>query len=147
MVLHHPLGENRAAAADDSRDALGGQRNVLDQHARVDGHVIHALLGLLFDHLQHHPDVEVFHAAHARQSFIDRHRPDRHRRVLDDGFANPRNIAAGGQIHHRVGAVLHGSSEAFRARSSMSEVVEELPILALILQQDATPMHIGSRLV
>ena len=29
----------------------------------------------------------------------------------------------------------------------MSEVVEEFPILALILQQDATPMHIGSRLV
>ena len=31
--------------------------------------------------------------------------------------------------------------------SSMLEVVAELPILALILQQDATPMHIGSRLV
>ena len=29
----------------------------------------------------------------------------------------------------------------------MSEVVEELPILALILHSDSTPMHIGSRLV
>ena len=29
----------------------------------------------------------------------------------------------------------------------MSEVVEEFPIFALILQQEATPMHIGSRLV
>ena len=54
VVLHHPLGQNGAAAAHDAGDALGGQRNVLHQHAGVDGHVVHALLGLLFDHFQHH---------------------------------------------------------------------------------------------
>ena len=54
-----------------------GQRNVLHQHAGVDGHVIHALLGLLLDHFQHHVDVQVFHAAHARQRFVDRHGADR----------------------------------------------------------------------
>ena len=47
---------------------LGGQRNVLHQHAGVDGHVIHALLGLLFDDFEHHLAVEVFHAAHARSA-------------------------------------------------------------------------------
>ncbi len=80
VILHHPLGQNRAAAADDAGDALGGQRNVLHQHAGVDGHVIHALLGLLLDHFQHHVDVQIFHAAHARQRFIDRHGADRHGR-------------------------------------------------------------------
>ncbi len=74
VILHHPLGQNRAAAADDAGDALGGERNVLHQHAGVDGHVIHALLGLLLDHFQHHVDVQVFHAANAPQRFIDRHR-------------------------------------------------------------------------
>ena len=53
VVLHHPLGQDRAAAADDAGDALRGQRDVLDQHAGVDGHVIHALLGLLLDHFEH----------------------------------------------------------------------------------------------
>jgi hypothetical protein len=43
----------------------------------MDGHIIHALLGLLFDHFEHHFDVEIFHSAHARQSFIQRHGPDR----------------------------------------------------------------------
>ena len=54
VILDHPFGQDRAAAADDAGDALGGERNVLHQHAGVDGHVIHALLGLLFDHFQHH---------------------------------------------------------------------------------------------
>ena len=54
VVLHHPLGQDGAAAADDAGDALGGERDVLHQHAGVDGHVVHALLGLLLDHFQHH---------------------------------------------------------------------------------------------
>jgi len=32
----------------------------LHQHAGVDGHVVHALLGLLFDDFEHHLLVEVF---------------------------------------------------------------------------------------
>ena len=56
VVLHHPLGQDRAAAADDSGDAPRGQRDVLHQHAGVNGHVVHALLGLLLDHFEHHVD-------------------------------------------------------------------------------------------
>ena len=107
VVLHHPFGQNRAAAADDAGDALRGQRDVLHQHAGMDGHVIHALLGLLFDHFEHHVDVQIFHAAHARERFVDRHGADGHGRVGDDGFADARDVAAGGEIHHGVGAVLH----------------------------------------
>ena len=81
MVLHHPFGENRAAAADDAGDAPGGQRDVLHQHAGVDGHVIDALLGLLLDHFEHHVDIQILDAPHARERFIDRHGPDGHGRM------------------------------------------------------------------
>ncbi len=107
VILHHPLGQNRAAAAHDAGNALRRQRHVLHQHAGVDRHVIHALLGLLFDHFQHHVDVEIFHAPHARERFIDRHRADRHGRMRDDGLADLRDIAAGRKIHHGIGAELH----------------------------------------
>ena len=111
VVLHHPLGQDGAAAADDAGDAPGGERNVLHQHAGVDGHVVHALLGLLFDHLQHHPRAEVLHAPHARERFVDRHRADGHGRSGDDGLADGRNIAAGREVHHRIGAVFHRVSQ------------------------------------
>ena len=61
-------GQDRAAAADDAGDALGGQRQVLHQHAGVDGHVVDALLGLLLDHVEHHVCVQVFDALHARDA-------------------------------------------------------------------------------
>ena len=86
---------------------LGDQRQILDQHAGVDGHVVHALLGLLFDHFEHDVDVEVFDALHARDRLVNRHGADGHRRVPQNGFANFVNAAAGGEVHHRVGAVMH----------------------------------------
>ena len=81
MILHHPFSQDRSAAADDSRHAAGGQRNVLDQYSGVDGHVIDALLGLLLDHFQHDVDVQILHAPHAREGFVDRHGADRHGRI------------------------------------------------------------------
>ena len=53
VVVGHPLGEDGAAAADDAGDALGDQRQILDQHAGVDRHVVDALRGLLFDDFEH----------------------------------------------------------------------------------------------
>ena len=51
-VGHHPLGDQRAAAADDAGDAARRQLQVLEQHAAVDGHVVDPLLGLMLDHVQ-----------------------------------------------------------------------------------------------
>ena len=51
-VGHHPLGDERPAAADDARHPAHGQVEVLDHHAAVDGHVVHALLGLVLDHVE-----------------------------------------------------------------------------------------------
>ncbi len=111
VILHHPFGKNRAAAAHDPGDTLAGQRHVLHQHAGVNGHVIDTLLGLFFDHFEHDLNVQIFHAANAVQRFIDGHGANGHRRSVDDGFADARNIAAGGKIHHRIRAILHGICE------------------------------------
>ena len=107
MILDHPLGQDRAPAAHDSGDAFRRQRHVLHQHARVDRHVIDALLGLLLNHFQHHIDVEVFHATHAREGFVDGHGADGHRRIRDDRLADFGDVAARGKIHHGVCAELH----------------------------------------
>ena len=73
----------------------------------MDRHVIDALLGLLLDDFEHHLPAQVFDAAHAGERFIDRHGADGHGRGVDDRLADGRDIAAGGEIHDRVGAVLH----------------------------------------
>ena len=53
-MLHHPAGHERAAAAHDAGDALRRQRQVLQQDAGVDRHVVDALLGLVLDHVEQH---------------------------------------------------------------------------------------------
>src|SRR5215471_3905673 len=53
MILDHPFRENGAAAAYDSSYAACCQRNVLDQNARVNSHVVYALLCLLLDYFEH----------------------------------------------------------------------------------------------
>jgi hypothetical protein len=68
--------------------------------------VVHALLRLLLDYLEIHIDVQILQPLHPGQRLIDRHRPDRHRRVPQDGVPDLRNLAARRKIHHRVGPVL-----------------------------------------
>jgi hypothetical protein len=114
VVLHHPLGQNGAAAAHDAGDALRRERNILHQHAGVNGHIVHALLGLLFDDFEHDVAGQIFHAPHARERFIDGHGADGYGRIGDDGSANGGNVAAGGEIHHGIGAVLHRVAEFFQ---------------------------------
>ena len=74
----------------------------------MDGHVIHALLRLLFDHFEHDAGGEIFDALDARDRFINRNGADGDGRVADDGFANGVDIAAGREVHDRVGAVVNG---------------------------------------
>ena len=52
-VGHHPLGDQRAAAADDAGDAVASSAcRYSQQDAGVDGHVVDALLGLVLDHVE-----------------------------------------------------------------------------------------------
>ena len=113
FVEAHPLRQQRAAAADDSGDAVAHQRQKFAQHAGVNRHVVHALLGLLFDHFEHQLDGQILGAPHAREGFVNRHGADGHGRRVDDGFADHGNVAAGGKVHHRVRAVVHGAVQLF----------------------------------
>ncbi len=109
VMVGHPLRQNRSAAADDSRDALGHHRNILHQQSRMNCEVVDALLGLLFDYFQVDVDVQVFELLHAIQRLINRHRPDRHGRIPQDRFANGVNVAAGRKIHHSIRPIVDGS--------------------------------------
>ena len=88
-------------------------RQKLAQHAGVDGHVVHALLGLLLDDFEHQLGGEILGALDAREGLVDGHGADGHGRGFDDGLANRGNIAAGGEVHHGVGAVVHGAVQLF----------------------------------
>ena len=101
----HPLGEQRAAARDDAGDAVPDQRQVLAQHAGVDREVVDALLRLALDLLQDDVVAEILDAA-ADDHAVDRHRADRHRRVVDDRLPARGEVAAGREVHQRVGAVV-----------------------------------------
>jgi hypothetical protein len=105
VMREAPFGEDRAAAADDAGDALGGQRNMREPHAGMDREIIHALLALLDQRVAIDLPGEVFgDAADFLQRLIDRHRADGHRRIADDPFADGVDVAAGRKVHHRVGA-------------------------------------------
>jgi hypothetical protein len=98
VVRQTPLGQDRAAAADDAGHALGGQRHVAQQHAGVDGEVIDALLGLFDQGVAEDLPGQVFGlAVDLFQRLVDRHRADRHRRVAHDPLARLVDVLAGGR--------------------------------------------------
>ena len=105
VVRQAPLGHDRTAAADDAGHAVGGHRDVAQQHAGVDGEVIDALLGLLDQRVAEDFPGQVFGlAVNLFQRLIDRHRADRYGRVADDPLARFVDVVAGGQVHHRIAA-------------------------------------------
>src|SRR6202042_2088768 len=63
------------------------------------------------NHLQHHVDVQIFHAADAAEGFVDRDSSDRNRRFSYDCLTYARNVAAGGEVHQRVSAIFDGVVE------------------------------------
>ena len=104
-----PLGHDGAAAADDAGDSLGGQRNIGQAHASVDGEIIHPLLGLLDQRVaEDFPGQLLGNAFHLFQRLIDRHGADGHGAVAQNPFAGVVNIAAGRQVHDGVGAMADG---------------------------------------
>ena len=113
-VGHHPAGDERAAAADDPRDPLRGEAEVLLEQPGVDGHVVDPLLGLLLAHVDEVLGAHVLNvAAEFFEHLIDRHRPDRHRRGVDDRLTDAVDVLARRQVHDGVGAVVDGEMELF----------------------------------
>ena len=105
MMRQAPLGHDRAAARDDAGDAVGGEVDVGEPHAGVDGEIIDALLALLDQRVLVALPVELDRiAVDLLQRLIDRHGADRHRRIAQDPFAGVVDVAPGGEVHHGVGA-------------------------------------------
>ena len=105
MPRQAPLGHDRAAARDDAGDAVGGERHVSEPHAGVDGEIVDALFALLDQRVLVTFPVELDRiAVDLLQRLIDRHGADRHRRIAQDPFARVVDVAAGREVHHRVGA-------------------------------------------
>ena len=74
-------------------------------HTRVDGEVVHALLGLFDQRVAEDFPGQVFgHAAHLLERLVDGHRANRHGRVAHDPVACGVDVLAGREIHHVVGA-------------------------------------------
>ena len=112
MMLQTPFGHDRSAPRDDARHAVGGQRHEPQQHAGVDGHVVHALLAL-FDHgvAEQLPAEFGGVVLHLFKRLVHRDRADRHGGVPEDPFAGGVDVVAGGKIHHSVGSPLGGPCE------------------------------------
>src|SRR5262249_38353616 len=100
-----PLGHDRTAARNDTGNAVGGEMDVAEPHAGVDGEVIYALFALLNQRVAINLPVELHRVAvDFLKRLVDRHGADRDRRVADYPFARVVDVAAGRQVHHGVGA-------------------------------------------
>ena len=117
LVLDHPLRHDRPAARDDARDAVLHERQVLDEHAGVDREVVDALLGLVLEHVDEVVGADVRHVLALLEHLVDRARcRSGTGELCDDLAADAVDVAAGREVHHRVGAVLEGDARACGAR-------------------------------
>ena len=105
MMRQAPLGHDGAAARDDARHPPGGERHVAQQHAGVNGEVVHALLGLLDERVAVHlPGQLLGLAVHLLERLVDRHGAERRRRIAQDPLARLVDVLARREVHDRVGA-------------------------------------------
>ena len=95
VMRQAPLRHDRAAARDDAGDAVGGEVDVGQPHAGVDGEIVDALFALLDQRVPVELPGQLDRIAVALlQRLIDRHGADRDRRVAQDPFAGGVDVAA-----------------------------------------------------
>ena len=88
---------------------LRGERNEAQQHAGVNGEIIHALLGLFDERVAvNFPGEFLGLAADFFERLINRHGADGHGRIAQNPFARGVNVFAGGEIHDGVRAPFGG---------------------------------------
>ena len=96
VVGQTPLGHDRATSRDDAGQTGGGQRHIAQQHPGMNGKIIHTLLGLFNQRVTIDFPAQLFgFPADLFQGLIDRHGPDRNRRITQDPLACFMNIGAG----------------------------------------------------
>ena len=105
MVRQTPFGHDRAAARDDAGQTLRGHRDVAQQYAGVNGEVVDSLFGLFQQGIaEDFPGEVLGDAVDLLQCLVNRHSADGDRTVTQDPLAGFVDIAAGREIHHRIGA-------------------------------------------
>ncbi len=108
LVGEHPLGDQGAPSRDDPGHPVGGQGDVVAEDPGVEGHVVDPLLGLVLDHVEQPLLAQVLDLLDLLDRLVHRDRADRDRAGGDDRAADRVDVAAGGQVHHGVGAELDG---------------------------------------
>ena len=105
MMRQAPLRHDRAAARHDAGDAVGGEVDVGQAHAGVDGEIVDALFALLDQRVLVELPGQFDRIAFALfQCLVDRHGADRDRRVSKNPFPRGVDVAPGREVHHGVGA-------------------------------------------
>ena len=114
VMRETPFGHDAAAARDDAGHAVRGERHEAQQHAGVNGEVIHALLGLLDEGVaEEFPGKYLGLAVHFFERLINGHGADGHGRVAEDPFTGGVDVLAGGEVHDGVGTPLGGPAHLF----------------------------------
>ena len=114
MMAEAPLRHDAAAPADDAGHARGGHGDEAQEHAGVDGEVIHALLGLLDEGVAEDLPREVLgFAVHFLQRLVDGHGADGHGGIAQDPLAGGVDVFARAEVHDGVGAPLGGPAHFF----------------------------------
>src|SRR5574337_385009 len=104
----HPSRHEGATSTDDPRDPRLYERQMLKQNAGMNRHIVHALLSLVRNHVDHIVSVELFDGIHTCDRLIERDGADRNRTGRDDSMADFVDAAARAQVHDRIGPVLYG---------------------------------------
>ncbi|GBF27632.1 hypothetical protein MnTg02_02689 [bacterium MnTg02] len=105
VMRQAPFRHDRSAARHDPRQAVGRQVDIAKAHAGMDGEIINPLLALLDQSIPIDLPAKLDGiAVDLLQGLVNRNRADRHRRVANDPFPCVVDVAAGGEVHHRVGA-------------------------------------------
>ena len=105
MVRQAPFRHDRPAARHNAGHAFRRQRHITQQHAGMDGEIIHPLFGLFDERVAENFPGEFFRlAVDFFKRLINRHRAHGYGRIADDPFACFVNMLSGRQIHNRVGA-------------------------------------------
>ena len=107
----HPGGEKGAAPGNHPGDPLFQERQGGPGDAAVHRDEVHPLAGVVAHHLQQVVGLDVLQALGLGHQVVDGHGAEGHGALGQQGGADGVQVAAGGEVHDRVGPVLQGRGQ------------------------------------
>ena len=111
LVAAHPGGEKGAAPGDHPGDPFFQQGESPPGNAAVHRDEVHPLFGVVVHHVQEVVGLDVIEAGGLGHHLVDGHGAEGRRALGQKRGANLVQVAAGGQVHDRVGPVLQGRGQ------------------------------------